>query len=158
MTHPSKLEFLQRLVRHGVPFFVIGGHAVNFHGYVRATEDVDVVWIRTPESEDTLFAVLSEVNARWISDDIDPASGLEKLVPVTKNRLQSTHRMMLSTDHGFVDLFDFVPGHPQTDVRQVYEQSQLVDGIRFVSLQWLRRMKQASGRPQDLADLENLKE
>ena len=34
------------LARHGVPFLVIGGHAVSFHGYVRATEDTDVLWVR----------------------------------------------------------------------------------------------------------------
>jgi peptidoglycan/xylan/chitin deacetylase (PgdA/CDA1 family) len=27
------------LQRHGVPFVVVGGHAVNFHGFIRATED-----------------------------------------------------------------------------------------------------------------------
>ncbi len=31
-------------------------------------------------------------------------------------------------------------------------------GVRFVSLDWLRRMKQAAGRPKDLLDLENLPE
>ena len=158
MTYPSKVEFLQRLARNGVPFFVIGGHAVNFHGYIRATEDVDVVWIRTPKSEANLFAALSEVNACWISDDLDPATRREKLVPVTKNWLQTTHLMMLETDCGFVDLFDFVPGFPQTDVRQVHDESQPVDGIRFVSLAWLKRIKLAAGRPQDRIDLENLTE
>jgi hypothetical protein len=39
------------LARHGVPFLVIGGHAVSFHGYVRATEDTDIVWMRSPEAE-----------------------------------------------------------------------------------------------------------
>jgi hypothetical protein len=43
------------LTRHGVPFVVIGGHAVNYHGYVRATEDHDVVLLRTPDSEASLF-------------------------------------------------------------------------------------------------------
>jgi hypothetical protein len=26
-------------------------HAVNFHGFVRVTEDTDVVWIRSAENE-----------------------------------------------------------------------------------------------------------
>jgi hypothetical protein len=33
-----------------------------------------------------------------------------------------------------------------------------LDGVRFASLEWLRRMKQAAGRPKDLLDLENLPE
>jgi hypothetical protein len=39
------------LSRHGVPFVVVGGHAVNFHGFIRATEDTDVLWIRSPAAE-----------------------------------------------------------------------------------------------------------
>ena len=34
------------LTRYGVPFVVIGGHAVNYHGYIRATEDRDIVLLR----------------------------------------------------------------------------------------------------------------
>jgi hypothetical protein len=33
-----------------------------------------------------------------------------------------------------------------------------VDGLRFPSLSWLRRMKRMAGRPKDLLDLENLPE
>ena len=36
------------LNRHAVPFVVIGGHAVNVHGYARATEDTDLLWVRSP--------------------------------------------------------------------------------------------------------------
>jgi len=32
-------EILSHLQKHGVPFVLIGGHAVNYHGYVRSTED-----------------------------------------------------------------------------------------------------------------------
>jgi hypothetical protein len=37
-------ELLDVLRRHGVQFVIIGGHAVNFHGYGRATEDTDIVF------------------------------------------------------------------------------------------------------------------
>ncbi|MFM7035050.1 MAG: hypothetical protein ACKOYJ_07695 [Planctomycetia bacterium] len=37
------------LLRHRIPFVVIGGHAVNVHGHLRATEDTDVLWLRSPE-------------------------------------------------------------------------------------------------------------
>jgi hypothetical protein len=33
----------------GVDFMVVGGYAVNFHGYVRATSDLDI-WINPVES------------------------------------------------------------------------------------------------------------
>ena len=37
---------LDVLSEHGVPFVVIGGHAVNLHGVLRATEDTDLLWLR----------------------------------------------------------------------------------------------------------------
>jgi hypothetical protein len=64
--------------------------------------------------------------------------------------------MMLCTTAGFLDLFDHVPGHPSVPVSAVWEAAVELDGIRFASLEWLRRLKRASGRPKDLLDLENL--
>lgn len=91
LEHPG---LLKTLVAHGVPFVIIGGHAVNFHGYPRATEDLD--------------------------------------------------------------LFDFVPGVPDADVRQVFDESVPLGEMRYVSLPWLKRMKQATRRPRDIDDLEQL--
>jgi hypothetical protein len=51
-----------------------------------------------------------------------------------------------------------VPGHPASSVQAVIDTAILVDGIRFASLEWLRKMKAAAGRPKDLLDLENLPE
>ena len=64
--------------------------------------------------------------------------------------------MMLCTTAGFLDLFDYVPGHPGVAVATVWETAVQLDGIRFASLEWLRKLKQAAGRPKDLLDLENL--
>jgi hypothetical protein len=41
-------------------------------------------------------------------------------------------------------------------VATIWETALQIDGVRFASLDWLRRMKQAAGRPKDLLDLENL--
>ncbi|MFN5756186.1 MAG: hypothetical protein ACK54F_07205 [Planctomycetia bacterium] len=56
----------------------------------------------------------------------------------------------------FEVLFDYVPGYPVESVATLFESSREVEGIRFVSLGWLRRLKAAAGRPKDLLDLENL--
>ena len=75
---------------------------------------------------------------------------------MTNAYLEAERLMMLCTNAGFLDLFDYVPGLPQTPVASVWEAAIDLDGVRFVSLDWLRRMKQAAGRPKDLLDLENL--
>ena len=144
------------LGRHGVPFVVIGGHAVNVHGYARATEDTDLLWVRSPEAESSLLAALRELDASFIGDEIDPATGIERTYPVTAAYIRAQRLMMLCTSAGFVDLFDYVPGCGAVPVTTVIETALVVRGIPFASLEWLTRMKRAAGRPKDLIDLENL--
>lgn len=152
------LRVLDVLRRHGVPFVVIGGHAVNFHGSLRSTEDTDVIWIRSKEAEANLLSALQEIDARFIGTEIDPATGIERTYPVTAGFVRAERLMMLCTTGGFLDLFDYVPGLPDEPVLTVWETAVQLDGVRFASLEWLRRMKQAAGRPKDLLDLENLPE
>ena len=150
------LRLLEVLARHGVRFVVIGGHAVNFHGSIRATEDTDILWIRSPGMETNLLSALEELDARFIGTEIDSITGIEQLHPVSASFVRSRRLMMLCTTAGFLDLFDYVPGIPDEPVTTVWETAVELDGVRFASLEWLRRMKRAAGRPKDLLDLENL--
>jgi hypothetical protein len=152
---PSVLDVL---LRHGVPFVVIGGHAVSVHGYVRATEDTDVVWVRSPEAEAALFTALTELHAEFITNEIDPATGIERTQPVTQGFVRAERLMMLCTTGGFLDLFDHVPGLSDVPAATLFERAIVVGGVRYASLGWLRKMKHAAGRPKDLLDLENLPE
>ncbi|QOV92066.1 hypothetical protein [Humisphaera borealis] len=144
------------LWRHGVPFTIIGGHAVNFHGYVRATEDADLVWLRTPDSEVRLLAALTELGARYYGTEKDPATGLEKDYAVSLPYIQSMQLMMLWTRDGFVDLFAYVPGLPDVPVQQLIDTSVENNGLRYVTRDWLFKLKRASGRTKDLLDIEQL--
>ena len=139
-----------------MPFVIIGGHAVVFHGYVRATEDADLIFERTPASEAALLEVLESIHACWISDERDPATGIERLVPVSLSYVRSRNLMMLTTDFGFLDIYDYIPGFPNMPVAEVFSESIELDNLRFVSLHWLRKLKQVAGRHKDLEDLEHL--
>jgi len=152
----ADFRLLEILTGHGVPFVVIGGHAVVFHGWVRATEDLDIIWLRSPLAETKLLAALQEMEAQYVSDELDPATGMERTYPVTASFVRARSLMMLCTKFGFLDLFDYVPGFPQVPVTELIESSVPGGGWQFVSLDWLRRLKQASGRPKDRLDLENL--
>jgi hypothetical protein len=144
------------LRKHGVPFVIIGGHAVFRHGYRRTTADVDLVWLRSPASAIALLAALQELQAAWIGKEIDPATGIERTYPVSAAFIDREHLMMLWTPHGPLDLFDYIPGLPSEDVEQLFKTGVEGDGLTFSSLSWLRKMKRASGRTRDLADLEEL--
>jgi len=43
-------EFLQLLNAHKVEYLLVGGYAVGFHGYPRATVDMDVWVARDPQN------------------------------------------------------------------------------------------------------------
>jgi len=150
------IELLGVLRRHGVPFIIIGGHAVNFHGYGRVTEDTDVVWLRSPQAELILFRALTELDAHYIGKDIDPATGIERTYPVTHVFIRSSPLMMLTTRFGFLDLFDHLPGLPSEDPANLLATSVESEGLRYASLDRLREMKRAADRPKDRLDLENL--
>ena len=40
--HPDFKDFLRLLNSHGVEYLLIGGYAVGYHGYPRATGDMDI--------------------------------------------------------------------------------------------------------------------
>jgi len=149
-------RLLDVLSRHKVPFVVIGGHAVTYHGFVRATEDTDIVFHRTSDSEELLLCALSEVNAHWISNERDPDTGIERTIPVTASYVRGSRLMMLVTDFGFLDIFDFIPGCPDNPVKQLFETAVENGPHRYASLRWLRIMKAAADRRKDQIDLENL--
>jgi hypothetical protein len=115
-----------------------------------------VLWIRSPVAEASLLKALEEIAAEYIGKEIDPATGIERTHLVTASFLRAERLMMLCTTAGFLDLFDYVPGYPAVPVATVWETGVELDGIRFASLEWLRKLKQAAGRPKDLLDLENL--
>ena len=156
MESGDPLTLLDVLSCHDVPFVIIGGHAVAHYGFVRATEDIDIVFRRTPESELSLLAALAEVNAFWIGDEIDPDTAIERTFPVTLSYIRSNRIMMLGTDFGFLDIFDYIPGHPDEPVEQLFETAAEHEQYKYVSLQWLRTMKATANRPKDQIDLENL--
>jgi len=53
-------EFLKLLKEHNVRYLLIGGYAVAYHGYPRATADMDI-WVAIhPENANKLVAALKE--------------------------------------------------------------------------------------------------
>jgi len=156
MSDKQTLSIVDRLMNRGIDVVVIGGHAVIFHGYLRTTEDIDLIFRRTPSNEERLFEVLLEMDAFWISNEIDPVTKLEIIQPISLSYIRVNSMMLLGSRLGYIDLFDFVPGLPETPFDEIWRQAINANGRPFVSLDWLRRMKQTANRPQDQIDLQNL--
>lgn len=57
---PSFEKLLARLADGGVEFIVVGGVAVTLHGYVRLTEDVDILIAHAPKNVARLLGALAD--------------------------------------------------------------------------------------------------
>jgi predicted nucleotidyltransferase len=143
---------LGRLTRAEVDFVVVGGVAVAFQGYARATKDLDISYATDAENLARLGDVLVAVHARLrgVAEDVP-------FVPDGRT-LARTRLLTLDTDDGGLDLLADPPGAPRYATMRDRADRVDLDGIVVVvaALDDLLAMKRAAGRPQDLADIDAL--
>jgi hypothetical protein len=89
------------LTGHQVDFVVIGGVALQAHGHVRTTLDLDVVAAWTPENMRRLASALGELGAKLRGVDADRL-GLDLSDPET---LFNGGNFLMHTRHGDLDVF-----------------------------------------------------
>ena len=77
-------------------------------------------------------------------------------MPVSLPYIKTNHLMMLETSVGYLDLFDYIPGFPTVDVQELFDSKNQINDIPVANIDWLRKMKEASGRRKDLDDLDAL--
>jgi len=103
-------ELVATLTRHEVDYVVIGGIALQAHGHVRTTVDLDIVAAWTPENMERLAGVLRELDAKLRGVDAD-LLGLDLGDPTA---LYEGGNFLMHTRHGDLDVFavDQTPGAP----------------------------------------------
>ncbi|CAK0773461.1 conserved hypothetical protein [Gammaproteobacteria bacterium] len=138
-------EFFQLLNDNNVKYLVVGGYAVAFHGHPRYTKDIDV-WIEmSQENAENVIKSLAQFGFGTL--------GLEKedfLVPdqIIQLGYPPSRIDLISTLSG-IDFSECYMSRVQVEIEGTF--------LNFIDLENLRKNKQASGRHQDLADLDNLK-
>lgn len=141
---PDFREFIECANSNDVRFLVVGGYAVALHGHPRYTKDLDI-WIeRTPENARRLLAALSDFGFGSLGLSEDDFLEPEQIIQLGNPPL----RIDLLTDISGVTFEDCYPRRQVIEIQDV--------SVSFISLEDLRINKRASGRHQDLADLENL--
>ncbi len=137
-------EFLESLNSRNVRYLLIGGYAVALHGHPRYTKDIDI-WIeRSDENAANLLLALHDFGFGDVtitkSDLLEQGSMIQLGYP--PNRVD-----IINSPDG-VDFADCYDRLVEFEIEHVK--------IPVIGLDDLRRNKQASGRLQDLADLEAL--
>jgi hypothetical protein len=146
---------LSALVAHEVRFVIIGGVAVGAHGYVRGTDDLDIVPEPSAENADRLARALGALNSAL------PTAGGRAFEPAGDiAALKRRRNLTLDTRHGGLDIVQQAVGVPAyaTLEQNAVAADLLGVGVRVCSLPHLRAMKEARGNAQDKADLERLPE
>jgi predicted nucleotidyltransferase len=152
-TSPLRLrELLQRLVEGEIRFVLVGGLAVNAWGYIRATQDVDVV----PDPELGNLEKLDEL-LRKLGGRVDVGGRLLDSASISAF-LRTGDRTFVRTDLGQVDVLQGLPQVPRYEELEAQAKTIDIGGleVRVCSLTHLLEMKRASGRARDQDDLEAL--
>jgi hypothetical protein len=137
-------EFLELLNVNKVKYLVVGGYAVAFHGHPRYTKDIDV-WIElSPDNANNIMNALKEF-------------GFGSLGLKPDDFLESDQIIQLGYPPNRIDILTTLKnlkfeGCYKTKV-EVEIQGLHID---FIDIENLKKNKRATGRPQDLADAENL--
>lgn len=155
MTELDLHQLVKSLHDHEVRFVVIGGVAVGAHGYVRATADLDLVPDPDPANLDRLIDALAELGATL------PTAGSRKFDPASDGRvLRRGGNVTADTKYGGLDIVQLARGVPPYSALEPQAVGSELLGVpvQICSLAQLREMKEAQGRAQDRADLENLPE
>ncbi len=156
------LPLLSALHERGIEHIVVGGFAVNAHGFIRVTKDLDVVPNPAQQNLEKLAELLGAIDARILdAGDFDTAE--MPADPTLAADLAMGGNFCLLTDLGRLDVMQWLSG---IEGENLYAELHpdaiegLLDGIpvRVCGLAHLRAMKRAAGRPEDLKDLKALGE
>ena len=142
--HPDFKDFLRLLNSHGVEYLVVGVYAVGYHGYPRATGDMDI-WIAVSEAN-------AERTARALRAFGMPELGTTKRLFTEKDKVV---RMGVPPVR-----VEVITGASGVEFNECYSRREIVEiddiPVNFISLDDLKSNKRAAGRHKDLEDMEHL--
>lgn len=139
-------DFVKLLNLHKVEYMVVGGYALAFHGKPRHTGDLDI-WIN-----------ISEINAdrmlRVLKDFGLPAMGFKN-----EDFLKPGYISQIGYPPLRIDILNTIDGiefnDAVKDMNRVEVEKDFI--INFIGLNDFVKNKKATGRIQDLADIEEIK-
>lgn len=141
---PDFKEFIELLNENKVRYLIVGGYAVAYHGHPRYTKDIDIwVWIN-PSNAEKIIQTMKDF-------------GFESLGLQPKDFLETDTVIQLGHPPNRIDLIMGIPGvdFEECYAARVEEENEGVS-LPYIDLENLKKAKRASGRLQDLADIENL--
>jgi predicted nucleotidyltransferase len=144
MLNPDYKEMLECLSGERVRFLLVGAYALAVHGYPRATKDIDFFVRASPENASNLIKALTRFGA--------PVSGISEADFAAEGIV-----FQIGNSPRRIDILTRISG---VDFETAYAKKKTVsvDGldVPVISVEDLIANKRATGRTQDLADVEKL--
>jgi len=137
-------DLLNLFRQHDVQYVLVGGHAVNYYGYVRTTQDIDLLVFPSKENAERIMTVLSRFGfeGAGIPQRLFEREGSAVHLGNEPNRI------------------DILTGLKGVSNEEVFSGARTVDiddmDVRIISLEHLLLAKRRSSRPRDLADADEL--
>jgi hypothetical protein len=137
-------ELLVSLVRSGIEFITVGGIACAFSGYIRATEDVDILIRRNPENVRRLLDFLAGYGEGYGSE-------------LNESDFQDEEGAIRVVEEFPLDIFTVMGGQHYEELKQHIQLYEL-DGLEipYLSTEGLIELKKGSVRAKDKVDVEAL--
>lgn len=137
-------DFLIALADAEAEFVLVGGYAMAAHGYLRATDDLDVFVHPTSSNADRVFAALAAFGAPVEAHRVEPRFFAEE-----------GYGYRMGVNPVCIEILTSLSG---VDFQQALQDHETVKiGGRLIPVigrSALLRNKRAAGRPKDLADLD----
>lgn len=148
MDFDRMLEFLRALEEEGVDYVLVGAAAMNLHGLVRATEDVDIFVNVEPANVDLLRRALRRV---WDDPEIEG---------ITSEDLAGEYPVVRYGPPGEDFVIDVMSRLGEAIRFEDLKAERIAVGdivVRIATPATLYEMKRDTVRPQDKADADALK-
>ena len=157
----SLTKVFSALNQANVQYLVVGGLAVVAHGYMRTTEDLDLVIGLEPDNIKRGLAALESIGYQMGI----PVTSQQFADPLMREKWRKTKGMLVlklwSEEHRRtpIDIFVYEPFDMRAELnRAVWVELSEEVRVPIVSLSALLAMKRTASRPQDLADIHELQQ
>jgi hypothetical protein len=138
------IEFIELCNKHEVKYLVIGGYAVSIHGHPRSTKDIDVCIEMSERNASKMVQVINDFGFGSLQLNKDDFLKRDSIVQLGFPPL----RIDILND------LDGVPFEEAWENRKVVSFEKVL--VNFIGYNDLLIVKQKTGRPQDIADVDNL--
>ena len=148
LLHPEFVSFIKCAKKNNLRYLLIGGYAVNFHGYNRNTQDLDV-WI-APTAENKKAFINTMLCMNYSPAEVAIFNNEDFTLPFKAD---------IGTVDADIDIMTHVHHLINFDEAENEKNIFFIDqdlSMNFVSYNFLIQTKLKAARPKDLWDIEQL--